>query len=52
MTLGRVFVDTGAWFALQVQDDAHHKIAREIFPTFDRHFATAGFMRIPGELQL
>ena len=28
MTLGRVFVDTGAWFALQVQDDEHHDVAR------------------------
>lgn len=26
-------MDTGAWFALQVQGDAHHKTALEIFPT-------------------
>ena len=32
MTLGRVFVDTGAWFALQVTDDEHHPVAREILP--------------------
>jgi uncharacterized protein len=32
MTLGRVFVDTGAWFALQVEDDAHHAAARRTFP--------------------
>ena len=30
--LGRVFVDTGAWFALQVQDDAHHQIAGAALP--------------------
>ena len=34
MTLGRVFVDTGAWFALQVQDDEHHEAARTTFPSF------------------
>ncbi len=27
MTLGRVFVDTGAWFAIQTIDDRHHKAA-------------------------
>ena len=32
MTLGRVFVDTGAWFALQVVDDKHHPVARETLP--------------------
>lgn len=32
MTGGRVFVDTGAWFALQVIDDAHHAAARAAFP--------------------
>lgn len=32
MTLGRVFVDTGAWFAVQVVDDAHHATAREALP--------------------
>jgi uncharacterized protein len=32
MTLGRVFVDTGAWFALQVQDDEHHEAARQTLP--------------------
>ena len=32
MTLGRVFVDSGAWFALQVADDAHHATAREALP--------------------
>ena len=31
MTVGRIFVDTGAWFAVQVTDDAHHKVARETF---------------------
>lgn len=29
MTLGDVFVDTGAWFAIQAQDDAHHREARQ-----------------------
>ena len=28
MNLGRVFVDTGAWFAIQATDDAHHELAR------------------------
>ena len=32
MNLGRVFVDTGAWFAVQVSDDAHHSAARRVFP--------------------
>ena len=32
MNLGRVFVDTGAWFAIQVTDDAHHDAARRTFP--------------------
>ena len=32
MNLGRVFVDTGAWFALQVTDDAEHEGARESLP--------------------
>ena len=32
MNLGRVFVDTGAWFAIQVSDDAHHAAARRVFP--------------------
>ena len=32
MTLGRVFVDTGAWFALQVADDEHHPVARATLP--------------------
>ncbi len=27
-----MFVDTGAWFALQVTDDAHHAAAREVLP--------------------
>jgi predicted nucleic acid-binding protein len=33
MILSRVFVDTGAWFALQVEDDEHHETARMTFPT-------------------
>lgn len=28
----RIFVDTGAWFALQVTDDRHHSRAKEAFP--------------------
>ena len=32
MNLGRVFVDTGAWFAIQVSDDAHHSAARRVLP--------------------
>jgi predicted nucleic acid-binding protein len=31
MTTARVFVDTGAWFAVQVTDDRHHKMARATF---------------------
>ena len=27
MRVGRVFVDTGAWFAIQATDDAHHDVA-------------------------
>jgi predicted nucleic acid-binding protein len=27
-----VFVDTEAWFAIQVSDDAHHGAARQLFP--------------------
>lgn len=32
MTLGDVFIDTGAWFAIQAADDAHHAEAVEVFP--------------------
>lgn len=32
MSLGRVFVDTGAWFALQVTDDSYHRVSRDTFP--------------------
>jgi predicted nucleic acid-binding protein len=32
VTLGRVFVDTGAWFAVQATDDAHHDAARMALP--------------------
>ena len=32
MSLGRVFVDTGAWVALQATDDLHHPAAAETFP--------------------
>jgi hypothetical protein len=32
MTLGRVFVDTGAWFAIQVTDDTHHRTASAALP--------------------
>lgn len=28
MRIGRVFVDTGAWYAVQVTDDMHHASAR------------------------
>ena len=38
MTTARVFVDTGAWFAVQITDDAHHKVARETFA----HILAAG----------
>ncbi|MEK7875563.1 MAG: PIN domain-containing protein, partial [Pseudomonadota bacterium] len=27
-----MFVDSGAWFAIQVSDDAHHRAARQVFP--------------------
>jgi predicted nucleic acid-binding protein len=32
VSLGRVFVDTGAWFAIQATDDAHHALARATLP--------------------
>ena len=32
MSVARVFVDTGAWFALQVTDDAEHEAARKNLP--------------------
>ena len=32
MSLGRVFVDTGAWFAIQATDDAQHALARSTLP--------------------
>ena len=32
MTLGRVFVDTGGWIALQVSDDEHHPAATDAAP--------------------
>ena len=32
MTLGRVFVDTGAWFAIQATDDSHHDAASRALP--------------------
>jgi len=28
----KLFVDTGAWVALTVEDDAHHKKARQAYP--------------------
>ncbi|HSB68444.1 MAG TPA: PIN domain-containing protein [Candidatus Methylomirabilis sp.] len=31
MRAGRVFIDTGAWFAVQVADDAHHEMAGDTF---------------------
>jgi len=31
VTTARVFVDTGAWFAVQATDDSRHVIARETF---------------------
>ncbi len=32
MTFGRVFVDTGAWFAIQARDDTHHETAGKALP--------------------
>ncbi len=32
MSLGDVFVDTGAWFAIQAVDDEHHGEARHALP--------------------
>jgi len=66
VNLGRVFVDAGAWFAIQVSDDAHHNAARRAFPVilegcrslvtsnlaFDVHFRTAGFPTIPGDVRI
>jgi predicted nucleic acid-binding protein len=34
----QIFVDTSAWYALQIVDDAHHGKAREIFPAILRRF--------------
>jgi uncharacterized protein len=34
----RVFVDTGAWYALVATDDRHHRRAREILPELLRRF--------------
>jgi predicted nucleic acid-binding protein len=31
VTTARVFVDTGAWFAVQATDDSRHPVARETF---------------------
>ena len=39
-TAPRVFVDTGAWFALQATDDRHHEHARRVFPTLLTRFQT------------
>lgn len=33
-----VFVDTGAWYALQVTDDANHPRAKEYLPWILEHF--------------
>jgi predicted nucleic acid-binding protein len=33
VTIGDVFVDTGAWFATQAMDDAHYAEACETLPT-------------------
>lgn len=30
MTAGRVFVDTGAWYAVQITDDRHHAAAQAV----------------------
>ncbi len=32
MTFGRVFVDTGAWVAIQVTDDRHREAAGRVLP--------------------
>ena len=36
----RIFVDTGAWFALQVVDDRYHILARESFPKLLKSYQT------------
>lgn len=38
MVPGRVFVDTSAWYALQITDDANHRKARNIFPLILKKF--------------
>jgi len=40
MPPARVFIDTGAWFALQVTDDRHHRSARETCPVLLGKFQT------------
>jgi uncharacterized protein len=36
----RLFVDTGAWFALQVTDDRYHRRAKDTFPELLARFQT------------
>ncbi len=36
----KIFVDTGAWFALQVIDDQHHPAAKVSFPKILAHYET------------
>jgi predicted nucleic acid-binding protein len=31
--MNKIFVDTGAFFSLQAEDDSHHREAKGIFPT-------------------
>lgn len=40
MARGQVFVDTSAWYALQITDDANHKKAKDIFPFLLKRFET------------
>jgi predicted nucleic acid-binding protein len=32
VSFGRIFVDTGAWFAIQTTNDTHHELARRTLP--------------------
>ncbi len=40
MTIRRIFVDTGAWFAIQATDDAHHQRAARTLMALTREDCT------------
>ena len=36
----KVYVDTSAWYALQITDDANHRQAKEVFPVLLKAYGT------------